>query len=54
MYPFMEGAPTETRGVAVLCLDQSVIIWGYLFRMQIPGHHVESKILKVHLRNVYF
>ena len=49
----MKGAPTETRGTAVLCLDQSIIIWGYLFRMQVPEHHVESKFPRVHLRNVY-
>lgn len=30
---FMKGTPAETRGTAVLCLDQSIIVWGYLFRM---------------------
>ena len=50
----MKGTPAEKRGIAVVCLDQSIIIWGYLFRMQVPGHHVESKFPRVHLRNVYF
>lgn len=51
---FMKGTSTETRGTAVLCLDQSIIVWGYLFRMQVPGHNVESKFVRVHLRSVYF